>query len=115
MNGKEKPKIRPEYVKGQIVKSKEHLYESLQRPNGTYFWHQLPDADAIDEGGVSVYASDTNIGRALRRLLDSMLENPNYRFSDIDYDSFHEYRARFPLCWNEFLSLYRSRMKKSTI
>lgn len=104
-----KPVVRPEYLKGQIVPHKGHLYESLQRPDGSYFWHLLSTDAAIDEGGMSVYRSDEDTGRYLKAIFLAMRNDPNYRYSNLDYDSFHENRARFPLLWNEFLKLHRNR------
>ena len=106
----QKPVIRPQYVKGQIVESQGKLYESVQRPDGSYFWHFLSPTDGIDENGVSITPAINNrIGETLQFMFTSMRLNPQYKITSIDYDSFHIHRARFPLLWNEFLKLYRSR------
>ena len=104
-----KPALRPEFAKGQIIKHRDKLYESLQRSNGTYHWHLLSPTDVIDESGVSVFSADANIERYLNIILTEMRNDRFYRYSDIDYDTFHENRARFPSHWNQFLQLYRGR------
>lgn len=108
----QKPAVRPEYLKGQIIEHQGKLFESLQRADGSYVWHMLSSSDSIDEGGMSVFTSDEEIGRQLKAMLDEMRSNVNYRFSNVDYDTFHEFRARFPKFYNDFLRLYKRSSNK---
>lgn len=102
-----KPAVPPQHLKGQVIASGNVLYESLQRPDGSYFWHLLAPNEAIQEDSVHMINSDAT-GDALRLIFKEMRENPHYRYSPLDYDSFYENRSRYPMLWNGFLKLYRA-------
>lgn len=106
----QKPVIPARYLKGQVVESKGQLFESLKRPDDTYFWHPLSHHDTIDETSTSMFPTKNNmIGHHLETILKEIRANPNYKITTFDYDSFYLYRVRFPLFWNTFLSLYQAR------
>lgn len=110
-----KPAVAAKYLKHKIIMEGKHLYESV-RVKGTekeaYRWSKLPSQESISEDDASTYSSDF-VPDTLNDILSHMLDNPTYVPTWLDYQSFYEFRTKYPNIWNRFIDVSLSRKHKS--